>query len=147
MRLLITTEEDRTQAKEHLDRIKLNGSRRYVYDCKMYRRPRTSQQNNTLWMWYSVIADETGTNAQAFWAPPEVIHEECKGLFFKPVTFFTHDGRQEHRPGSTKALNTLEFTEYMEKVRVWAEDMFGVVLPDPSMKGYDQMVAHYNGGG
>lgn len=34
-------------------------------------------------------------------------------------------------PGSTTRLNTVEFMEYVEKCRNWANEFFGLNIPDP----------------
>ena len=135
MRFLISTEQDRTRAREHLSILKLDGVRRFIYDVKQYRRPRSTQQNRTLWMWYAVVAAETGT-------PSEDVHEWCKRRFLDARTI-TVAGETIKIPGSTRTLDTKQFCAYMDHVQQWARDELSIVLPDPSMVGYDEMVVQY----
>lgn len=54
-------------------------------------------------------------------------HDFLKGRF---NTVLIADGLVA--PKSTAALSKVEFSEYIEKVRLFAADFLGVVIPDPS---------------
>lgn len=138
MRFLISKEDDIARAKQHLGVLKIDGTRRYIYDVKQYHRPRSTNQNRLYWMWLSVIESETGT-------PREDVHEFLKRKFLEPRTI-TVGGETLKIPGSTTKLDTAEFCKYMDCVQQWAGEEQSTVLPDPSMRGYDEMVAHFGGG-
>lgn len=88
---------------------------------RLYVRRRSQNQNAYLGgVVYKLIADHTGSAA-------EEIHDACK-LSFGPKKFISN----LVAPVTTKRLDTTEFTEYIEKVRRWASEELGVVIPDPT---------------
>lgn len=46
-------------------------------------------------------------------------------------------------PGSTTDLNTLQMTNYLEKVKADAATEFGITLPLPEDRNYEAFVAEY----
>lgn len=88
-----------------------------------YKRNRSLEQNNLLWMWYGIIAQETGHDA-------EDIHEFCKRKFLPPVFIDVNGEVQEVRRTTTK-LKVDDMTDYLNKVHSWAVTELGVILPLP----------------
>lgn len=92
-----------------------------LYELTIKRRIKTRSlaQNNYLWgVVYELVSCETGMS-------PEEVHNFCKMAFLKKrvgkwVTL-----------GSTANLSTLDFSDYVERVRAWAGSELGVVIPDP----------------
>lgn len=90
---------------------------------------RSDQQNK--WYWSQVVglvAKHTGYTA-------DEIHEIYKAKFLPKHLAFA-DGNGELKGefvigGSTAKLNTSEFADYCERIREWAADELGVVIPDP----------------
>lgn len=81
---------------------------------------RSNGQNRYLWgVCYKLIADHTG-------ADPEEIHTALK-FNFCPKRFIGN----LVAPSSTSKLDTIKFTEYIEKVRRWAAEELGISIPDP----------------
>lgn len=66
---------------------------------------------------------------------PDEMHELAKQMFLaKHLTLATSNGEicgDYVIGGSTKRLNTLQFYEYVERIRDWAAADLGVVIPDP----------------
>ena len=101
----------------------------FVVTIKRARATRSSQANR--WYWGCVVglvAEHTGYTA-------EEIHEIYKAKFL-PKTLAFADGNGEVLGefvigGSTTRLNTVEFSEFCERIREWAADSLGVVIPDP----------------
>lgn len=93
------------------------------------RATRSPQQNR--WYWGCVVglvAEHTGYT-------PDEIHEIYKAKFI-PKTLAIADGNGEVQDefvigGTTTRLNTLEFSDYCERIREWAADSLGVDIPDP----------------
>lgn len=81
---------------------------------------RSSQQNRYLWgVVYKLISDHTGHSAEelhsAFkyqWSPKVIV-----GNIIVPKSTRTHD--------------TIEMTEYIEKIRRWAAEELSINIPDP----------------
>ena len=80
---------------------------------------RSSPQNRYLWgVVYKLIADYTG-------AEPEEIHIALKMAFGKKRFI-----GNVVAPVTTKTLDTIEMTEYIEKVRRWAAEELNINIPD-----------------
>ena len=53
------------------------------------------------------------------------IHEELKRMFLPKIG-------KLNIVKSTSSLNTAEFTDYIENIRLWAAQELGVYIPDPN---------------
>lgn len=85
-----------------------------------HRAKRTNEQNKLIWALYTEIARGTGHTA-------EEIHEAMKAKFLPPRQITVGD-QVLMVPGSTTKQDTLEFSEYVERVRAWAASELGVVV-------------------
>lgn len=85
---------------------------------------RSDRQNR---YYFGVVVDIIG-NELGY--SPEEIHELLKALFLK--TKIPFKGNEVEIVKSTTALNTQEFEEYLEKIRIWASTELGVVIPLPN---------------
>jgi len=80
---------------------------------------RSLKQHNTEWMYYQMIADETGHTAYE-------IYENIASNILKVIS---EDGEIGYvRPTS---LNSYHHNHYMERIRCLAAEI-GIILPDPS---------------
>lgn len=86
---------------------------------------RTLSQNALMWMWHGRIASETGHTA-------DEVHEVIKELFCAPREIEIAGTVQMIR--STKLLNTVEMTEFMDNYYAWACTQ-GWFLPVPEELG------------
>lgn len=93
-----------------------------------HRQNRSLVQNNLLWKWYGIVAQETGNSS-------EDIHEWAKKRFLPP-SFITVNGETVEIRRSTTKLNTKEMHEFMTQVEAWAASELGIVLPRPEDRGY-----------
>lgn len=90
----------------------------------------TRSQKQNKWYWSQVVglvADHTGYT-------PDEIHEIYKAKFI-PKAMAVADKNGEIRDelvlgGSTTRMDTVEFSEYCERIREWAAEL-GIVIPDP----------------
>jgi len=103
---------------------------------KKWTRDRTLKQND----WYngavlSAITDRTGQ-------PRDSVHEFCRRAFLREVKVdeeweiiiddFTGESlNMMDRVPSTTQLSTVEFTKYIEHIRLWAMEYDGIIIPDP----------------
>ncbi len=106
------------------------------YTVKIVRKtqPRTVSQNSLMWMWYKHMEEQTGQSK-------EDIHDYYKTMFLSRQ--IAVGGRWVTVIGSTTDLNTLQMTNYLEKVRADVAAEFGITLPLPEDNIYQDFVSHY----
>ena len=106
------------------------------YTVKIVRKtqPRTISQNSLMWMWYKCMEEATGQ-------PKDDFHDYYKAKFLaRPIAI---KGKWVKVVGSTTDLNTLQMTEYLEKVKADAAIEFGITLPLPEDRNYQSFVDYY----
>lgn len=106
------------------------------YTVKIVRKtqPRTISQNSLMWMWYKCMEEATGT-------PKEDFHDYYKAKYLSRDIAV---GNRWHRvTGSTTDLNTLQMTNYLEKVKADAATEFGIMLPLPEDRNYQAFISEY----
>jgi hypothetical protein len=85
---------------------------------------RTLNQNSYLWgVVYKLIADYTGHNEKA-------IHLFCKKKFLK-LKFIKVLGEEIEDENSTTHLSKQEFHDYVEEIRAFFGEEYGIIIPDP----------------
>lgn len=106
------------------------------YTVKILRKtqPRTIPQNALMWMWYKCMEEATGT-------PKNDFHDYYKQKFLSRQIAIGR--RWLTVPGSTKDLNTLQMTNYLEKVKADAAVEFGIILPLPDDKNIQSFIQEY----
>lgn len=92
---------------------------------KLYRR-RSSYQNR--WYWGCIIAEIAGYTGYTV----DEAHEAMKWMFLKVTP---DDHRLPPTVKSTKNLTTMEFADFCESVRLWANENLGLDIPDPTTNG------------
>ena len=96
--------------------------------------PRTISQNSLMWMWYKCMEEATGQ-------PKEDFHDYYKAKFLSRDIAI---GKKRVRVvGSTTDLNTLQMTDYLEKVKADAAVEVGIMLPLPVDRNYQAFVNEY----
>lgn len=106
------------------------------YTVKILRKtkPRTISQNSLMWMWYKCLEEATGQRKEDF-------HDYYKAKFLcRQVAI---GNRWVMVSGSTADLNTLQMTDYLEKVKADAATEFGVTLPLPADRDYQAFIDEY----
>lgn len=90
-----------------------------------FRNRRSSEQNR---YYHGVVVPSIG---EAIGEPDlESVHEMLKAEFNYEILVI---GEKEMRkPKSTAKLETVEFSQYMEKVRMWAARFLNLYIPDPN---------------
>lgn len=90
----------------------------------------TRSQKQNRWYWSQVIglvAEHTGYT-------PDEIHEIYKAKFIpKPMAIADGNGEivgEVVLGGSTTRMDTVQFSEFCERIREWAATL-GIVIPDP----------------
>lgn len=106
------------------------------YTVKIVRKtqPRTVSQNSLMWMWYKCMEESTGQ-------PKEDFHDYYKAKFLaRPIAI---KGKWVKVVGSTTDLNTLQMSDYLEKVKADAAVEFGITLPLPEDRNYQSFINYY----
>lgn len=95
----------------------------YVVEIKRIRQQRSHDQNGLYWMWLSCLSAETGNDK-------EDLHTFFREYFlgYADKQIF---GSVIRKVRSTSDLDTKQFTDYLEKIKVWAARELGIALPDP----------------
>lgn len=106
------------------------------YTVKIVRKtqPRTISQNSLMWMWYKCMEEATGQ-------PKEDFHDYYKAKFLTRQVVIGN--RWVTVVGSTTDLNTLQMTNYLEKVKADAAIEFGISLPLPEDRNYQTFISEY----
>lgn len=95
---------------------------------KRLRASRSQRQNRYWWgVCVALVSEHTGYT-------PEEIHEIAKQMFL-PRKLAVCDGNGEVKGefvmgGSTRTLNTAEFSEFVERFKQWAAETLDVAIPD-----------------
>jgi hypothetical protein len=106
----------------------------YVLSIKRKTEPRTVSQNALMWMWFKCMEDNTGTEKQDW-------HDYyCAKFLMREASF----GRKRFSVvGGTSTLNTVQMTDFMNKVQADAATEWGITLPLPADRYYQEFIQHY----
>lgn len=94
----------------------------HILTIKRYRETRSDAQNRYLWGFiYPIIGMEIGETTES-------VHEMCKAKFLSHVEVINGEEYQITR--STAKLNTAEFTEYLETIKLFAWHTLSLTIPE-----------------
>ena len=94
----------------------------YTVSVKRDVKKRTLDQNALMWLWFTCISRETGSNIQD-------VHDYYCTVFLSRKAIIS--GREVLVKGGTSKLNTAAFTHFLNNVQADAAQEFGIVLPTP----------------
>ncbi|MBQ7204629.1 MAG: hypothetical protein IJS04_02195 [Muribaculaceae bacterium] len=106
----------------------------YVLSIKRKTEPRTVSQNALMWMWFKCMEDNTGTDKQDW-------HDYYCAKFLLRETDI--GGRRFTVVGGTSILNTVQMSNFMDKVQADAAAEWGITLPLPADRYYQEFINHY----
>lgn len=95
---------------------------------------RSLDQNALMWLWFTCIASETGSEKQ------DVHDHYCRQFLVKDIEF---NGKQEKIIISTSKLNTAAMTEFLNKVQSDAASELGIRLPNPEDLHFNEFQEYY----
>jgi hypothetical protein len=123
MEFKIKTETDKGGVKQYIDKLDLEHGKTYHVGITVKRATRSISQNSLYWLWLTCIRQETGNDK-------ETLHEYFKQEFLgrRTVEIFN---TEVYPLRSTTGLNTKEFTDYLDKIKVFAGTELGIILPLP----------------
>lgn len=130
----ITKEDGHVRVDTNLDYL-FSTLRNGVYTLTVKRasEKRTVAQNDLMWMWFACIENETGT------AKEDVYNHYCKMFLSKPDPMgegFIND--------TSSRLNTKQMTDFMKKIQADAASEFGITLPVPEDRYFEDFYQQYN---
>ncbi len=102
--------------------------------CK--RGKRSIDANALYWMWLNCISDETGNDK-------DDLHHffKDKYLGIKRVVIF---GDEFAKKLSTTDLDSKQFSQYLNKIQVFAASELSIKLPNPEDLKFEQFKEHYS---
>lgn len=107
-----------------------------TYTVKIVRKtePRTISQNALMWLWFTCMEETTGT-------PKSDWHDYYCSKFLVRVV----EVADKALPvvGRTSSLNTLQFSKFLDQIQADAQTEYGVTLPLPSDRYYQDFVDEY----
>lgn len=107
---------------------------RYVVKIERHSEKRSLDQNALMWLWFTCIEHETGTEKID-------IHDYYCSKFLRRVVVV--NGEETVVVGSTSKLNTVQMTDFLNKVQADAADEIGIKLPLPEDRFYSEFVDEY----
>lgn len=122
MLLKIRKPTDRASVSSYIQN--LPESKNYDVEITLKRERRSISQNGLYWLWMACLSHETGGDKVQ-------VHETLKEMFLPKTSVIGLFGEVFQKPVSTSVLDTAQFTEYLNKIQVFASSELGVVLPLP----------------
>ena len=107
---------------------------RYRVKIERFTEPRTLSQNALMWLWFTCIEQETGTAKQD-------VHDYYCNRFLRRTSYFR--GKEMVIAGSTSKLNTVQMTDFLNKVQADAAAELGITLPLPADRYYNEFINEY----
>ncbi|KAA6342896.1 hypothetical protein EZS27_009356 [termite gut metagenome] len=106
----------------------------YIVRIERYAEKRTLSQNALMWLWFTCIEHSTGTDKG------DVHDYYCSRFLERKASI---KGQEVTIQGSTSSLNTLQMSDFMNKVQADAASEFGITLPLPEDKYYEGFINEY----
>ena len=106
----------------------------YTVSIERKAEPRPVSQNALMWMWFQCLEAETGTLKQD-------IHDYYCAKFLSRRAVI--GGVEKWVAGGTSKLNTAQMTDFLNKVQADASAEFGIMLPLPSDRFYQEFISEY----
>lgn len=112
----------------------LNVDRRpWQVTLERWRKPRSNQQLRLMWKWVHEVAgyvgEHTGMDA-------DDIHEFFKQKFLTPKVI--QIGEHVVKRYTTTELDTVQMSDYMDRIYAWVTSELGLLLPTPAEYGRDE---------
>ena len=107
---------------------------RYTVTISRERKPRSLDQNSLMWLWFTCIASETGT-------PVQDVHDYyCAKFLRKQISW---NGTIRTVVEGTSKQTKDRMTVFLNEVQSDAATEFGITLPDPEDRYFEQFYQPY----
>lgn len=107
---------------------------RYVVTIVREKEPRSIDQNNLMWLWFTCIEQETGTSRQD-------VHDYYCAMFLRRMIMW--NGQQRTVIDGTSKLSKERMTEFLNNVQADAATEFGIRLPLPEDRYFEEFYQTY----
>ena len=107
---------------------------RYTVTIVPEKKPRSLDQNNLMWLWFTCISNETGT-------PVQTVHDYYCSKFLR--TIINWNGTNRTVVEGTSRLSKDRMVEFMNNVQADALTEFGIKLPLPEDQHYQDFCEMY----
>lgn len=117
----------------------LKEGKKYIIDVKQEREKRSVSANSLYWMWVALLCNETGNVFNKEEKEKNVFHIHLKKqlLGYEIIDVF---GIEERVLRSTAKMPSDKFAEYMERVKSYSFDEWGIILPEPKDRFYNEFI-------
>ena len=107
---------------------------RYTVTIAREKQPRSLDQNSLMWLWFTCVSDETGT-------PVQDVHDYyCAKFLRKQISW---NGITRTIVEGTSKLSKERMTEFLNLVQADAATEFGITLPNPEDRYFEEFLQHY----
>ena len=107
---------------------------RYTVTIAKEKQPRSLDQNSLMWLWFTCIASETGT-------PVQDVHDYyCAKFLRKQISW---NGTIRTVVEGTSKQTKDRMTVFLNEVQADAATEFGITLPDPEDRYFEQFYQTY----
>jgi len=107
---------------------------RYNVTITRERQRRTLDQNALMWLWFTCIAQETGT-------PVQDVHDYyCSRMLTRTLTW---NGKTQVIVEGTSKLSKERMTDFLGQVQADAASEFGITLPMPEDRYFEDFYQTY----
>lgn len=131
---IVRTPEERTELIKALNEDSLD--KPLLVEVKLYRKPRSTNQNNLLWCWLRFIKSETGNDVETLY------YYFCEKYLPWNENHVFGDGVR--MVGGTSQLNTKEFDDFLENIRMEMLNEQNIILPRPDDQGFNEFYERYH---
>ena len=109
---------------------------KYIVEIKKYRTKRSIDQNSVLWMWLTYLENQTGNDKHDLYRMFERKFQPWEKIELKPFGSF-------YLPRPIKTSDTVEFNEYLERLRNDVSEKTGYWLPLPGEPEWESFFISY----
>ena len=128
----------RNRLKVKLDAMELDPQKPYEVLIRPYKKNRSLAQNNLMWKWLTKISNHLNDD-HGISASPEDLKDEFQKRWLPIKNITDSQGLMTTRIIGTSELNTAEFTEFLNRIEVYATAELGINLPHPEDLYYEAL--------
>ena len=129
---MIYEKKHRKEAIEYIDSLFAQDKRVTIVITK---EQRTLEQNRLYWLWLTCIAQNTGNDKDG-------LHEYFVSKYLQPELIQVFE-KMIYKRLSTTLLDTKHFTEYLNKIQVFANTELSIELPNPEDLKFAEFKDYY----
>ncbi len=116
------------------------GEDKQVYEVRIleFKKDRSLAQNALMWLWLTRIAKHLDEE-HGIKTTPEILKYEFQDRYIGFSSYKKTNGQSGARIRGTSELNTSEFTDFLNRIEVYARAELGCDLPHPEDKYYEAL--------